>query len=142
MACYRVNFTFTFNHFHHITLYNTKQTSPCLHFSDHLKEKWYRTLLCFKLSPCCSDDSNSSGYFPGVWLLLKVRRFGTLYRLHLQHRLKMEPIQGSETSAINNNQTPGKYPEELLLPYCFVSPFKVHQQSDSMQQKRALSIRP
>ena len=27
----------------------------------------------------------------------------------------MEPIQGSETSAFNNNQTPGKYPEELLL---------------------------
>ena len=26
----------------------------------------------------------------------------------------MEPIQGSETSAFNNNQTPGKYPEELL----------------------------
>jgi len=26
----------------------------------------------------------------------------------------MEPIQGSETSAFNNNQTPGKYPEEFL----------------------------
>jgi len=26
----------------------------------------------------------------------------------------MEPIQGFETSAFNNNQTPGKYPEELL----------------------------
>ena len=26
----------------------------------------------------------------------------------------MEPIQGSETSAFNNNQMPGKYPEELL----------------------------
>jgi len=26
----------------------------------------------------------------------------------------MEPIQGSEMSAFNNNQTPGKYPEELL----------------------------
>jgi len=30
------------------------------------------------------------------------------------HLLKMEPIRGSETSAFNNNQTPGKYPEELL----------------------------
>jgi len=26
----------------------------------------------------------------------------------------MEPIQGFETSAFNNNQTPGKYPQELL----------------------------
>jgi len=26
----------------------------------------------------------------------------------------MELIHGSETSAFNNNQTPGKYPEELL----------------------------
>jgi len=32
----------------------------------------------------------------------------------LYHLLKMEPIQGSETSAFNNNQTLGKYPEELL----------------------------
>ena len=29
------------------------------------------SILCFKLLPYCSDDSNSSGYFPGVWLLLK-----------------------------------------------------------------------
>jgi len=28
--------------------------------------------------------------------------------------MKMEQIQGSETSAFNNNQTPEKYPEELL----------------------------
>jgi len=48
------------------------------------------------------------------------RRFGTLYQFHLQRLgvhctlytqpLKMELIQGSETSA-NYNLTPGKYPE-------------------------------
>jgi hypothetical protein len=26
-------------------------------------------LLDFKLSPCCSNDELSSGYFPGVWVL-------------------------------------------------------------------------
>jgi len=48
------------------------------------------------------------------------RRFGTLYQLHLQRLgvlytqpLKMELIQGSETSA-NYNLTPGKYPEENI----------------------------
>jgi hypothetical protein len=46
------------------------------------------------------------------------RRFGTLYQFHLQRLdvvyiqpLKMELIQGSETSA-NYNLTPGKYPKE------------------------------
>ena len=37
------------------------------------------------------------------------RRFGTLYQFHLQG-LKMELIEGSETSA-NHNRTPGKYPK-------------------------------
>ena len=51
------------------------------------------------------------------------RRFGTLYQFHLQRLsvqctlytqpLKMELIQGSETSA-NYNLTPGKYPEENI----------------------------
>ena len=51
------------------------------------------------------------------------RRFGTLYQFHLQRlgvqctlytqHLKMELIQGSETSA-NHNLTPGKYPEENI----------------------------
>ena len=31
--------------------------------------------------------------------------------------LKMEPIQGSETSTFNNNLATGKYPEELLSDY-------------------------
>ena len=50
------------------------------------------------------------------------RRFGTLYQFHLQRLgvhtlytqpLKMELIQGSETSA-NYNLTPGKYPKENI----------------------------
>jgi hypothetical protein len=48
------------------------------------------------------------------------RRFATLYQFHLQRLgelftqpLKMELIQGSETSA-NRNMTPGKYPEENI----------------------------
>jgi len=51
------------------------------------------------------------------------RRFGTLYQFHLQRLgvqctvytqpLKMELIQGSETSA-NYNLTLGKYPEENI----------------------------
>ena len=55
------------------------------------------------------------------------RRFGTLYQYHLQgldvkyevhfilyiQPLKMELIEGSETSA-NRNRTPGKYPKEYI----------------------------
>jgi len=26
-------------------------------------------ILAFKLSPCCSNDELSSGYFPRVWVL-------------------------------------------------------------------------
>jgi hypothetical protein len=57
------------------------------------------------------------------------RRFGTLYRFHLQRQvkdlpLKMEPIQCSETSAIST-ETPGKHPKEIIfhLPSCFLTPF-------------------
>jgi hypothetical protein len=48
------------------------------------------------------------------------RRFGTLYRSHLQRQvkedlpLKMEPIQCPETSAIST-QTPGKHPKENIF---------------------------
>jgi hypothetical protein len=48
------------------------------------------------------------------------RRFGTLYQFHLQgldvlyiQPLKMELIEGAETSA-NNNRTPGKYAKEYI----------------------------
>jgi len=54
------------------------------------------------------------------------RRFGALYQFHLQKAectlytqpLKMELIQGSETSA-NYNLTPGKYPEENIQKFLF-----------------------
>jgi hypothetical protein len=42
-------------------------------------------IVFFKLSPCCRYDILSSGYFPGVWILIKSRRFGILCRFHL-HR--------------------------------------------------------
>ena len=29
----------------------------------------HQLVLVFKLSPCCSNDKLSSGYFPGVWVL-------------------------------------------------------------------------
>ena len=53
-------------------------------------------------------------------IIVECRRFGTLYLFHLQrlditlhiHPLKMEQIECSETSAFNNNQTPGKYPKD------------------------------
>jgi hypothetical protein len=47
------------------------------------------------------------------------RRFGTLYRFHLQRKaffdlhLKIEQIQCSETSAIST-ETPGKHPKEIF----------------------------
>jgi len=54
---------------------------PAVQYFSTLSHKWHNlekrllnmkyVFLCFKLLPCCSDDSNSSGYFPGVSLLLK-----------------------------------------------------------------------
>ena len=51
------------------------------------------------------------------------RRFGTIYRFHLQGQvdeefviqlpLKMEPIEGAETSAFST-QAPGNYPKENI----------------------------
>jgi hypothetical protein len=34
-----------------------------------IKIKIWKIFLVFKLSPCCSNDKLSSGYFPGVWVL-------------------------------------------------------------------------
>jgi hypothetical protein len=51
------------------------------------------------------------------------QRFGTLYRFHLHRQvdvvcidlpMKMEPIEGSETSDIST-QTPKKHPKENIL---------------------------
>jgi len=47
-------------------------------------------------------------------LSFKSRRFGTLYRFHLHLPMKMEPIEGSETSGFKT-QTPGNYPKENIL---------------------------
>jgi len=53
----------------------------------------------------------SFGYFPGV-KLYKIPCFLSHLTLYTQP-LKMELIQGSETSA-NYNLTPGKYPKENI----------------------------
>ena len=53
-------------------------------------------ILDFRLSPCFEYCMYSFGYFI----------------LYIQP-LKMEPIEGSETSA-NYNRTPGKYPKEYI----------------------------
>ena len=54
----------------------------------------------------------SFGCFPGVWLLyadVLEPSIGSIYK-----GWKMEPIEGSETSAYNN-QTPGKHPKEYII---------------------------
>ena len=54
----------------------------------------------------------SFGYFPGVWLLyadVSEPSIGSIFK-----GLKMEPIEGSKTSAYNN-QTPGKHPKEYII---------------------------
>jgi len=72
--------------------------------------------LVFKLSPCCSNDKMSSGYFPRVWVLkadVSEHCVGSIFNFTLHHLLKREPTQCSETSAFNT-QTRGKYPEDHL----------------------------
>jgi len=60
----------------------------------------------------------SFGYFPGVWGLkadVSEPSKGSIFLgtfLHLPR--KIEPIEGSETSAFKP-QTPGKYPKENIL---------------------------
>ena len=54
----------------------------------------------------------SFGCFPGVWLLhanVSEPSIGSIFK-----GLKMEPIEGSETSAYNY-QTPGKHPKEYII---------------------------
>ena len=60
----------------------------------------------------------SFGCFPGVWLLyadVSEPPIGSIFkgRMYIQP-FKMEPIEGSETSAYNN-QTPGKHPKEYII---------------------------
>jgi hypothetical protein len=78
--------------------------------------------LVFKLSPCCSNDISSSGYFPGV-LSIKSRRFGTLCRFHL-HRV---------VNSAFNAQTPGKYPEGYFsCSYYFSTKRKMNSSNQSI----------
>ena len=56
-----------------------------------------KNILDFKLSPCF--ESIMYSIFKG-WMYIQP--------------LKMEPIEGSETSAYNN-QTPGKHPKEYII---------------------------
>ena len=53
------------------------------------------------------------GCFPGVALVYKYYVLHSLLILYIQP-LKMELIEGSETSAYNN-QTPGKHPKEYII---------------------------
>ena len=57
----------------------------------------------------------SFGYFPGVrlWFAdVSEPSISSIFILYIQP-LKMELIEGSETSA-NHNRTPGKYPKEYI----------------------------
>jgi hypothetical protein len=67
----------------------------------------------------------SFGCFPGVWLLIADVSESSIGSIFLGSSMqydsgcvempkKLEQIEGSETSAINN-QTPGKYPKETIL---------------------------
>ena len=70
--------------------------------------------LDFKLSPCSLCSMFSFGYFPGVWVLkadVSEPSIGSIF-IHLP--MKMEPIEGSETSAFKT-QIPGQYPKENIL---------------------------
>jgi hypothetical protein len=45
----------------------TKYLSLNPTFVVKYQKRWI--ILFFKLSPCCSNEKESSGYFPGVWVL-------------------------------------------------------------------------
>ena len=62
----------------------------------------------------------SFGYFPGVWLWfadVSEPSISSIFK-----GLKMEPIEGSETSSYNN-QTPGKHPKEYIINDNFINNF-------------------
>jgi len=56
----------------------------------------------------------SFGYFPGVWGLKADVSEPSIGFIFLDRWRKMEPIEGSETSAFKP-QMPGKYPKENIL---------------------------
>jgi len=84
--------------------------------------KQVTSILDFKLSPCSICNMFPFGLFPGVWVLIADVSEPSIsyifigrwmkYLLHLP--MKMERIEGSETSAIRT-QTPGNYPKENVL---------------------------
>jgi len=81
-----------------------------LDYSKHL-----RSCLDFKLSPCSLCSVFSFGYFPGVWgLKADVSEPSIFLGRWRKMARKVEPIEGSETSAFKT-QTPGKYPKENIL---------------------------
>jgi len=73
--------------------------------------------LNFKLSPCSLCSMFSFGYFPGDWVLKADDSEPSIGSIFIgRWRMKMEPIQGSETSAFKT-QTTWKYPKENILQY-------------------------
>ena len=77
---------------------------------------WYVNVvdfLDFKLTPCFESCMYSFGYFPGVRLWFADVSESSISSIQ---PLKMELIEGSETSA-NHNRTPGKYPKEYIQDF-------------------------
>ena len=66
--------------------------------------------LDFKLSPCSLCSMFSFGYFPDVWGLKADVSEPSIGPIFLGRWRKMEPIEGSETSAFKP-QTPGEIPK-------------------------------
>ena len=71
----------------------------------------------------------SFGYFPGVWGLKVDVSEPSIGSIFLGR--KMEPIEGSETSAFKP-QTPGKYPKENILH---------NEQGESLKSRQLLKVR-
>jgi hypothetical protein len=83
--------------------------------------------IFLELSKAYDVINHNRLYYVFFWvfprrLIVVCRRFGTLYRFHLQgagcrvlyiQPLKMEPIEGSETSAYNNQIIDSKHGESL-----------------------------
>jgi hypothetical protein len=94
---------------------NWPWTSPCI--VNQAK------LLDFKLSPCFICNMFSFECFPGVWVLIADVSEPSISSIFIGRSMqygvcsmpmKMEPIEGSETSAIST-QAPGKHPKENIL---------------------------
>ena len=71
-------------------------------------------ILDLKLSPCFESCMYYFEYFPGVRLWFADVSEPSISSIFKP--LKMELIEGSETSA-NYNRTPGKYPKEYIQDF-------------------------